>query len=378
MDTDLRSLTMEELKLFLKSLPQGRPEFSRTTAPADGGPSSRPTDKPPLACSSGSLLEFRAAQIFEWLHKHCAGSFDDMTNLPKVLREELKKVASIPKIKTSKKLQSSNKDAIKYLFETDKATIIESVWMKYSYGSAVCVSTQAGCRMGCVFCASSASFSGSLPAGDICAQVYAIQRDLNERVSRVVFMGCGEPLDNYDNFLAALRCLNSKQGQNIGQRNMTVSTCGLVPKIYALAGEGLQVTLAVSLHAPNDQLRQRLMPIARKYTVTEVLRACKYYGDKTKRRVTIEYALIKDVNDSRECARELAGKLRGAMFHVNLIPFNRVNVERGSTIAKDFLPADKESAENFTHILRNSGIPATLRRGLGEDVDAACGQLRSY
>jgi 23S rRNA (adenine2503-C2)-methyltransferase len=307
---------------------------------------------------------FRAGQIFEWLHRRGAASFEEMTDLPKGLRRRLAASGEISALTLLKTFPSAQGDAIKYLFESTLETIMESVLMRYAYGWSACVSTQAGCKMGCAFCASASGFLRDLTPGEICGQVYGME---GGRATRVVLMGCGEPLDNYDGVLAALRILNDPLGRNIGQRHMTLSTCGLVEKIEALAKERLQITLAVSLHAPNDPLRRQLMPVAAKYPLGDLLAACRAYGQRTGRRVTLEYALIAHVNDSPECARELAARVRGGLFHVNIIPLNPV-------AGKAYAPSGRSAA--FAALLRDAGVAVTVRRRLGGDIDGACGQLR--
>jgi len=258
----------------------------------------------------------------------------------------------------------------KYLFEIEGGLVIESVLMKYHYGNTACISTQAGCRMGCRFCASTIDgIERNLTAGEMLAQIYEIQKDIEERISSVVLMGSGEPLDNYDNVLRFIHLANDEKGLCLGQRHITLSTCALVEKIYNLLEEDLQITLAVSLHAPNDEIRQSIMPIAKKYSMEEVLKACKEYSDKTKRRITFEYALIKGVNDSDSCAQELASKLHNMLCHINLIPVNTVK-------ERDYIKSSEERVQKFAQIIEQRGIEVTVRRKLGSDIDAACGQLR--
>lgn len=242
--------------------------------------------------------------------------------------------------------------------------------MQYSYGNTVCISTQAGCRMGCTFCASTLDgVEKSLTPAEMLAQIYAIEKDKGEKVSGVVLMGSGEPLDNYENVLKFIKLINCKDGKNMGQRHITLSTCGLIDKMYELADEQLQITLAVSLHAPNDEIRNRIMPISRAYPMEKLLEACRHYAEKTKRRITFEYALIKGVNDSAENARELASRLKGLLCHVNLIPVNDVK-------ERNYVRSTNESIKKFEEILISRNIETTVRRKLGSDIDAACGQLR--
>lgn len=313
---------------------------------------------------------FRAKQIFSWLHQKQVTSFDEMTNLSKALREKLKENYIIKNIKIVEKLVSKEDNTNKYLFDIGDDIVIESVLMRYSYGNAVCISSQAGCRMGCTFCASTVDgLERNLLAGEMAAQIYEIQRDTGERVSNVVIMGSGEPLDNYDNVMDFLEIIHSKEGNNLSHRHITLSTCGLVDKIYDLAKENLQITLAISLHAPNNEIRQNTMPVAKRYDIDSLIKAAKDYADTTKRRVTFEYALIKGVNDSKECARELASRLKGIMCHINLIPVNDVK-------ENNYIRSTEENINSFASLLRELGIETTVRRKLGSDINAACGQLR--
>lgn len=313
---------------------------------------------------------FRAKQIFSWLHQKQVTSFDEMTNLSKALREKLKENYIIKNIKIVEKLVSKEDNTSKYLFDIGDDIVIESVLMRYSYGNAVCISSQAGCRMGCTFCASTVDgLERNLLAGEMAAQIYEIQRDIGERVSNVVIMGSGEPLDNYDNVMDFLEIIHSKEGNNLSHRHITLSTCGLVDKIYDLAKENLQITLAISLHAPNNEIRQNTMPVARRYDIDSLIKAAKDYADTTKRRVTFEYALIKGVNDSKDCARELASRLKGIMCHINLIPVNDVK-------ENNYIRSTEENINSFASLLRKLGIETTVRRKLGSDINAACGQLR--
>lgn len=313
---------------------------------------------------------FRAKQIFSWLHQKQVTSFDEMTNLSKALREKLKENYIIKNIKIVEKLVSKEDNTSKYLFDIGDDIVIESVLMRYSYGNAVCISSQAGCRMGCTFCASTVDgLERNLLPGEMVAQIYEIQHDIGERVSNVVIMGSGEPLDNYDNVIDFLEIIHSKEGNNLSHRHITLSTCGLVDKIYDLAKENLQITLAISLHAPNNEIRQNTMPVAKRYDIDSLIKAAKYYADTTKRRVTFEYALIKGVNDSSDCARELASRLKGIMCHINLIPVNDVK-------ENNYIRSTEENINSFASLLRELGIETTVRRKLGSDINAACGQLR--
>ena len=314
--------------------------------------------------------KFRAKQIFDWLHAKQVDSFEEMTNLSKGLREKLAETASINGVEMVRKLVSQIDGTRKYLFALSDGAIIESVLMKYEHGNTVCISTQVGCRMGCKFCASTLDgVERGLTAGEMLSQIYAIQKDCGERVHGTVLMGSGEPLDNYDNVVKFLRLINDPKGQNMGQRHITLSTCGLVDKIYDLAEEDLQITLAVSLHAPNDDIRTQTMPIAKVYSMEKLLQACRNYADKTKRRITFEYALIHGVNDGDEHAWELVKKLRDMLCHVNLIPVNDVK-------ERNYVKSTAERVKRFAGILNENGVETTVRRKLGSDIDAACGQLR--
>lgn len=313
---------------------------------------------------------FRAKQIYSWLHQKQVASFDEMTNLSKALRKKLKDNYVIKNLKIVEKLVSKEDNTIKYLFDIGDNIVIESVLMRYSYGNAVCISSQAGCRMGCTFCASTVDgLERNLIPGEMAGQIYEIQRDIGERISNIVIMGSGEPLDNYDNVIDFLEIIHSKEGNNLSHRHITLSTCGLVDKIYKLSKENLQITLAISLHAPNNDIRQNTMPIAKRYDFTSLIKAARDYANTTKRRVTFEYALIKDVNDREEDARELSSKLKGIMCHVNLIPVNDVK-------ENNYIRSTEENIKHFAEILQSSGIETTIRRKLGSDINAACGQLR--
>ena len=314
--------------------------------------------------------KFRAKQIFDWLHAKQVESFEEMTNLSKGLRENLSETASINGVEIVRKLVSQIDGTRKYLFALSDGAIIESVLMKYEHGNTVCISTQVGCRMGCKFCASTLDgVERGLTAGEMLSQIYAIQKDCGERVHGTVLMGSGEPLDNYDNVVKFLRLINDPKGQNMGQRHITLSTCGLVEKMYDLAEEDLQITLAVSLHAPNDGIRTQTMPIAKVYSMEKLLQACRDYADKTKRRITFEYALIHGVNDGDEHAWELVKKLRDMLCHVNLIPVNDVK-------ERNYVKSTADRVKRFAGILNENGVETTVRRKLGSDIDAACGQLR--
>ncbi len=313
---------------------------------------------------------FRGRQLFDWVHKKRVDSFDDMSNLSLSFREQLKERYTISGLTQVDKQVSAKSDTIKYLYALPDGNVIESVWMKYHHGNSVCVSSQVGCRMGCSFCASTLTgLARNLTAGEMLSEVYKIQKDTKERVSHVIIMGMGEPLDNYDNVLQFIRLLSDEKGIGISQRNITLSTCGLVDKIRDLMQEKLQITLAISLHAPNDDIRQKAMPVARRYHIDSLIGACKDYFDHTGRRITFEYTMIKGVNDGSEHALELASRLRGLNCHVNLIPLNEVK-------EKTALRSDPEDIQRFKIILEKNRINVTIRREMGSDIDAACGQLR--
>ena len=312
---------------------------------------------------------YRASQVYKWLHSGVK-SFDEMTNISKKLRESLMEKYYISNAAIEKKLVSSYDDTRKYLFSFSDGEMVESVLMKYHYGYTSCISTQVGCKMGCTFCATGQSgFSRNLTASEMLSQIQAEQADNDIRISNIVLMGMGEPLDNFDNVIRFLKLVSSENGMNIGMRHISLSTCGIVPRIYELADMKLQLTLSVSLHAPNDQIRSRTMPVNRKYNISELLKACKYYSDTTSRRISFEYAMIDGVNDSEACAAELAKRLKGILSHVNLIPVNTVS---GTGYEK----SKKESIRKFIAVLEKSGITATVRRTLGSDINASCGQLR--
>ena len=312
---------------------------------------------------------FRAKQVADWLKKGAA-SAEEMKNLPADLKKFIQNYCYISVAIIEKKFVSRYDKTVKYLFAFADGECVESVVMRYRHGYSICISTQVGCRMGCTFCATGKSgFSRSLTASEMLAQIEAAQRDLDIRVSNVVLMGMGEPLDNFENVVRFIRLVSSEQSLNIGTRHITLSTCGIVPKIYELAKYRFQINLAVSLHAPNDELRSRTMPIARAYPMEQLLRACADYFEATGRRVTYEYALISGVNDSDECARELAQKLSGTHSHVNLIPVNAVE-------GTGFNKSSIKRQQSFADILAGRGIAATVRRTLGSDINASCGQLR--
>ncbi len=313
---------------------------------------------------------FKAKQIYSWLHKRGAESFDEMTDISKNLRENLKKNYDIYNCTIEKKLVSMYDNTVKYLFKLYDGELIESVVMKYKYGYTICVSSQVGCKMGCTFCASGiAGFVRNLAPSEILSQVYKTQRDLDIRISHIVMMGVGEPLDNYDNVMKFLSMISDENGVNIGMRNISLSTCGVVTGIYKLLEKKLQLTLSISLHAPNDEIRSRTMPVNNKWNVDTLLKACRDYTKETSRRISFEYAMISGVNDSDECAKELASKLKGMLCHVNLIPVNSVK-------ERDYVKSDTGRINSFIKILESRGINVTVRRTLGSDINASCGQLR--
>lgn len=313
--------------------------------------------------------KYRAKQIFQWVNKGVK-DISQMTNLSKALRDELDKIAYISKLSIRHKLVSKLDGTTKYLFELEDGNIIESVLMKYKHGLTVCISSQVGCRMGCKFCASTgAGFMRDLSAGEILDQVLTIQADNEDRVGNVVIMGIGEPFENYDNVVKFMRIVNMPDSLNIGFRHITVSTCGLVPEMLRLSKESMPVNLSISLHAPNDQIREKLMPINRRYSIDKLIEACKIYTETTKRRITFEYAMIAGVNDSEDNARELAHRIKGMLCHANLIPVN--NIE-----GAEFIRSNRDKMEKFKSILERFGIETTIRRELGTDISAACGQLR--
>ena len=334
--TDVKSMTMEELKEFMTKI----------------------GEKP-----------FRAKQIYAWLHQQLVTSWDEMTNLSKSLREKL---SAYPiTALTQADVRISKIDGTrKYLFQLEDGNVIESVLMRYHHGNSVCISSQVGCRMGCRFCASTiGGLTRCLKPSEMLDQIYRIQADTGERVANVVVMGTGEPMDNYDNVLRFLELITSEDGLNISQRNITISTCGIVPKIKELAQKHLQITLAISLHSPNDEMRRGLMPIAMKYSIDELLDACHYYFKETNRRMTFEYSLVAGVNDQPVHAEELAGRLKGFPCHVNLIPVNPIK-------ERDFKQSMPKSDIQDKNIHEKNRVNVTIRREMGADIDGACGQLR--
>ncbi|MGB8455769.1 MAG: 23S rRNA (adenine(2503)-C(2))-methyltransferase RlmN [Anaerocolumna sp.] len=334
---DIKSLNLEELKELLIKL----------------------GDKP-----------FRAKQVYEWLHVKLATDFGEMSNLSKQLREQLKAISEITNLTMVDKLESGGGETSKFLFRLWDGRVLESVLMKYHHGNSVCISSQVGCKMGCKFCASTiGGFERNLSTSEMLDQIYRIQCISGERVSNVVVMGTGEPLDNYGNLLKFIYMLTDENGLNISQRNITVSTCGLVDKIKELAEENLQITLALSLHAPNDTVRRQLMPVAERYTIEAAMDACAYYYQKTGRRITFEYSLVEGVNDLAEHAQELAKRVKGMNCHINLIPVNPIK-------ERNYRQSGTKNIQNFKNILEKNRINVTIRREMGTDIDAACGQLR--
>lgn len=313
--------------------------------------------------------KFRAKQIADWLNKGVK-SFEEMKNLPKAIIELLSEKCYISVANIEKKLVSSYDKTVKYLFRFNDNEFVETVVMDYHHGYSICVSTQVGCKMGCTFCATGKSgFSRSLTASEILNQIESAQQDLNIRISNIVLMGMGEPLDNFDNVIRFLKLVTDEKGLNIGMRHITLSTCGIVPKIYELAEYKLPITLSVSLHAPNNNARSETMPINRKYPIEELIKACKYYFKETGRRLSFEYAMIDSVNDSDAYANELGNLLKGMNCHVNLIPVNSVS-------GTGYKKSRTERQQAFIDILSKKGITATVRRTLGSDINASCGQLK--
>ena len=313
--------------------------------------------------------KYRAEQIFKWLYVEKVKEFDEMTNLSIELREKLKQEYTMCNFKILKKQEASD-GTKKYLFDVLDGNAIESVLMEYHHGKTICVSSQIGCKMGCNFCASTGiKFIRSLTCGEIVEQVLAVEQDIGDKISNIVFMGIGEPFDNYENVMKAIKILNNQKGLNIGARHISISTSGLVPMIYKFADEELQCTLSISLHATNDEKRSQMMPINNRYNIEELMKACKYYIEKTNKRISFEYALAKDNNDNLADAKELVKLLKGMLCHVNLIPINKI--ENGS-----YVKSTNENIIKFRDYLNDNGIVATIRRELGSDIDAACGQLR--
>lgn len=334
---DLKSLTLEELKEELKE---------------------------------GGFPAYRAGQLYRWLHVQLAEDPEEMTNLPAKLKQYLSENYTMTRLQVADRQISRMDGTQKFLFQLPDGETIESVFMKYKFGNSVCVSSQVGCRMGCRFCASTLDgLRRNLLPGEILEEIYTIHRLTGEKISHVVVMGTGEPLDNYENLLKFLRMLTDENGQNLSMRNVTVSTCGMVPRIYDLAREKLSITLALSLHATTDERRREIMPIANTYTISECMAACRYYFEETGRRVTFEYSLIKGVNDSLRDAKELAALAGSISAHINLIPVNPVR-------ERDYEQPDLSAVQAFRAKLEKHGINVSIRRVLGRDIDGACGQLR--
>lgn len=312
--------------------------------------------------------KFRARQIYDWMHVKLVRNVDEMKNVPKDIRQWI--AEDFVSLEVVERYESKVDGTNKFVFRLQDGNVIESVFMPYSYGNSVCISSQAGCRMGCRFCASTLmGLARNLTASEMLDQIYAITRVTGQRISNVVVMGTGEPLDNYDNLCRFIRLLTNEDGLHISQRNITVSSCGLVPEIYRLADEGFAITFALSLHAATDEKRRELMPIANRYSIAEVLEACRYYFDKTGRRVTFEYSLVSGENDTKEDAQKLGELLKDMSCHVNLIPVNPIK-------ERDFKRADEKSIQKFKVRLEKNGAHVTIRKGMGKDIDAACGQLR--
>lgn len=317
------------------------------------------------------LPKFRTDQIYSWLFEKGVRDFSEMSNLSKDLRQALDERFVIRNCTIDTKLCSKLDETVKYLFELGKGEFVECVVMKYKYGYSICVSTQLGCKMGCKFCASAiGGFKRHLTASEILSEIYTVQSDLGIKISHIVLMGTGEPLDNYDNVMRFLELVTDEKGLNISMRHISLSTCGVVPKIYELAEKKLGLTLSISLHAPNDKIRSQTMPVNSKWNIEELLAACRYYTKVTSRRISFEYAMIDSFNDSVECAEELASRLSGMLCHINLIPVNNVrenNYER----------SNEKNIKRFISVLERHGLTVTVRRTLGSDINASCGQLRA-
>ena len=335
--TDIKSMDLEELKTFFSDMGE---------------------------------KAFRAKQVYEWLHVRQVESFEEMTNLSKTLRERLDETCRIITLR-KEQVQISKLDGTrKYLFLLEDGNVIESVLMKYKHGNSVCISSQVGCRMGCRFCASTLDgLVRGLASAEMLDQIYQIGKDIGERISNVVVMGTGEPMDNFDNLVKFITLLTDENGLHISQRNRTVSTCGIVPRMRELADKKLAITLALSLHASNQKKRLELMPVANKYDIHEVIDACRYYFEQTGRRVTFEYSLVGGVNDTKEDAKELTELIHGMNCHVNLIPVNPIR-------ERDYVQSNAHVIEAFKEKLERSGLTVTVRREMGRDIDGACGQLR--
>ncbi len=315
--------------------------------------------------------KFKAKQIFDWIHNKMVDDFEGMSNISKKSREEMGKSFEFTKASIELKLESKLDETKKYVIMFEDGNVVESVFLKYKFGNTACISSEVGCKMGCLFCASTKNgFLRSLSAAEMLKQIYLIQKDTGEKISNVVIMGSGEPLENYDNVLKFLRLINDERGQNISMRKITLSTCGIVPNIYRLADEDIPITLAISLHAPTQEKREEILPVARKYKLPELMKACDYYIEKTGRRLTFEFIMIKGFNDGPEDAEKLAALLKHKLANVNLIPCNYVK-------EADIKPSENIDVEKFKKLLSDRGINATVRRELGSDINAACGQLRN-
>ena len=315
--------------------------------------------------------KFKAKQIFDWVHNKCVDGYDGMSNVSKKTKEELSKILEFTQASIELKLESKLDETKKYVIRFDDGNVVESVFLKYKFGNTACISSEVGCKMGCLFCASTKNgYLRGLTAAEMLKQIYLIQKDTGEKISNVVIMGSGEPLNNYDNVVKFLRLINDERGQNISMRKITVSTCGIVPDIYRLADEDLPITLAISLHAPTQEKREQILPVSRKYKLPELMKACDYYLEKTGRRLTFEYIMIKGFNDSTSDAELLARLLNRKLANVNLIPCNYVK-------ESNIKPSDNLDIEKFKRVLVDKGINATVRRELGSDINAACGQLRN-
>lgn len=314
--------------------------------------------------------KFRAKQIYGWIHQKLIQDLDEMVNVPKKLREQLKEKLGFSPIKELERLVSNIDGTSKFIFALQDGSVIESVLMKYKHGNSVCVSSQVGCRMGCRFCASTLDgLSRNLLPSEILDQIYYIQRATKERVSNIVLMGTGEPFDNYENVMRFLDLVTNENGLNLSQRNITISTCGLVSKIKQFADRKMQCNLAISLHSPTDEMRKELMPIAKRYTIDEILEACQYFFEQTGRRITFEYSLVAGVNDKPEHAKILTKRIKNLNCHVNLIPVNPIK-------ERDYKQSNVDSIMEFKAMLERNHINATVRREMGRDIQAACGQLR--
>ena len=313
--------------------------------------------------------KFRAKQVFIWLNKGIS-SIDEMTNISKELKNWISTKFNLFKLEIFEKHVSKIDGTVKYIFTLYDGNVIESVLMQYKHGQSACISSQVGCKMGCKFCASTgAGFIRHLSPGEMLDQILVMQKDSGTRISNIVIMGIGEPLDNYENVVKFLHMVNEDEGVNIGMRHISLSTCGLIPGIMRLLKENIPITLSISLHAPNDKVRDKLMPINKRYSIDKIIEACKIYTEESKRRITFEYAMIADINDSKENAAELASKIKGMLCHVNLIPVNTVKYN-------DFKRSSQENIDSFLRVLEKNHIEATVRRELGSDIAAACGQLR--